>query len=119
MAGFGADPKKIGKYDNIINPLQGLSEKPVDRGIGQTKASKPDHKSQIKYIFLNFKAVWTKKKFNFYIFYLLKFISFHGSHGKSRSHRVLGLIIGWRRPPAAMRQFAATLWLDTDTTISL
>ena len=44
--------KKIGKCDNIINPLQGLSEKPVDGGIGQTKASKPDHNPQIKYIFL-------------------------------------------------------------------
>jgi hypothetical protein len=34
-------------------------------------------------IFFNFKAVWTERKFNFYMFYLLQFISFHSIFSKS------------------------------------
>ena len=49
----------------------------------KTKASKPGHDSEIRYIFLISKHIRAEKKFNFYLIYLMQFISFFGISDKS------------------------------------
>jgi len=83
----------------------------------KTNASKPDQNPKIGYNFLISKHIRAERKFNFYLIYLMQFISFFSISDKSWSHRALGLIIDCQRPPAAMRQFAAPLWLDIETPI--
>jgi len=81
--GVWCKSRKSGKCDNIINPLQGLSDRPVRAASIKTNASKADHISEIRYIFLNLKKIKTEKKFNFYMIYFLQFISFQDISGKS------------------------------------
>jgi len=49
----------------------------------KTKASKPGHVSKTRYIFLISKHIRAERKFNFYLIYLIQFISFFSISDKS------------------------------------
>jgi hypothetical protein len=58
-----------------------------------------------------------EKKFNFHIVYLLQFISFSRHFWQKLIASGFGFDHWLPAPPAAMRQFAAPLRLDIETTI--
>ena len=76
MAGFGADPKKLENAITSSILCKAYLKNLWTEALVKQRRQNPIIILKLS-IFFYFKAFWTEKKFNFYMFYLLQFISFH------------------------------------------